>query len=114
MCYLQNVKYYLYLTLPIIIYLQNKVLCFHPTAIGNLETQFLNKFYPFSDKRDDDAFEARDLENEVDSNEEVTSRLHKIERTLANERVQSNELQKSLQATYHVVDSLKGRLTTLV
>ncbi|XP_055846863.1 uncharacterized protein LOC129912579 [Episyrphus balteatus] len=64
------------------------------------------------DNNDDDAFEARDLENEIDSNE-VTSRLHKIEKSLANERITTNELQKSLEATYTVVDSLKNRLLTL-
>lgn len=64
------------------------------------------------DNSDDDAFEARDLENEIDTNE-VTSRLHKIEKSLANERITSNQLQKSLDATYTVVDSLKNRLLTL-
>ncbi|ALC45083.1 slow, partial [Drosophila busckii] len=63
----------------------------------------------------DDAFEARDLENDIDDTDaEVATRLQKIERSLANERVHTNELQKSLQATYSVVDTLKSRLSTLV
>ncbi|XP_001983278.2 epidermal growth factor-like protein 7 [Drosophila grimshawi] len=62
----------------------------------------------------DDAFEARDLENDIDDTDaEVATRLQKIERSLANERVHTNELQKSLQATYSVVDTLKSRLSTL-
>ncbi|XP_017071587.1 uncharacterized protein LOC108108161 [Drosophila eugracilis] len=62
----------------------------------------------------DDAFEARDLENDIDDTDaEVDTRLQKIERSLANERVHTNELQKSLQATYSVVDTLKSRLSTL-
>ncbi|KAH8395600.1 hypothetical protein KR222_001870, partial [Zaprionus bogoriensis] len=62
----------------------------------------------------DDAFEARDLENDIDvMDAEVATRLQKIERSLANERVHTNELQKSLQATYSVVDTLKSRLSTL-
>ncbi|XP_017957375.1 protein HEG homolog 1 [Drosophila navojoa] len=62
----------------------------------------------------DDAFEARDLENDIDDTDaEVVSRLQKIERSLANERIHTNELQKSLQATYSVVDTLKSRLSTL-
>ncbi|XP_068149616.1 uncharacterized protein slow [Drosophila tropicalis] len=62
----------------------------------------------------DDAFEARDLENDIDDNDvEVATRLQKIERSLANERVHTNELQKSLQATYSMVDTLKSRLSTL-
>ncbi|KAH8342936.1 hypothetical protein KR059_001832 [Drosophila kikkawai] len=62
----------------------------------------------------DDAFEARDLENDIDDTDaEVVTRLQKIERSLANERVHTNELQKSLQATYSVVDTLKSRLSTL-
>lgn len=66
--------------------------------------------------QDDDAFEARDLENEIElsDKEDVSDRLQKIERSLANERVHSNELQKSLQATYSVVDTLKSRLSTIV
>ncbi|XP_053955341.1 uncharacterized protein LOC128861319 [Anastrepha ludens] len=65
--------------------------------------------------QDDDAFEARDLENEIESsdNEDITARLQKIERSLANERVHTNELQKSLTATYNVVDTLKSRLNTI-
>ncbi|EDW30305.1 GL17893 [Drosophila persimilis] len=63
---------------------------------------------------DDDAFEARDLENDIDDMDpEVATRLQKIERSLANERVHTNELQKSLQATYSVVDTLQTRLSTL-
>lgn len=63
----------------------------------------------------DDAFEARDLENDIDDTDaEVATRLQKIEKSLANERVHTNELQKSLQATYSVVDTLKSRLSTLV
>lgn len=63
----------------------------------------------------DDAFEARDLENDIDDTDaQVATRLQKIERSLANERVHTNELQKSLQATYGVVDTLKSRLSTLV
>lgn len=63
----------------------------------------------------DDAFEARDLENDIDETDsQVATRLQKIERSLANERVHTNELQKSLQATYSVVDTLKSRLSTLV
>nr|XP_036671723.1 uncharacterized protein LOC108020199 [Drosophila suzukii]XP_036671724.1 uncharacterized protein LOC108020199 [Drosophila suzukii] len=62
----------------------------------------------------DDAFEARDLENDIDDTDpEVVTRLQKIEKSLANERVHTNELQKSLQATYSVVDTLKSRLSTL-
>ncbi|XP_033159007.1 uncharacterized protein LOC117140285 [Drosophila mauritiana] len=62
----------------------------------------------------DDAFEARDLENDIDDTDaEVATRLQKIEKSLANERVHTNELQKSLQATYSVVDTLKSRLSTL-
>ncbi|KAH8286874.1 hypothetical protein KR018_003575 [Drosophila ironensis] len=62
----------------------------------------------------DDAFEARDLENDIDETDaEVVIRLQKIERSLANERVHTNELKKSLQATYSVVDTLKSRLSTL-
>ncbi|KAH8315833.1 hypothetical protein KR067_010852 [Drosophila pandora] len=62
----------------------------------------------------DDAFEARDLENDIDDTDtEVVIRLQKIEKSLANERVHTNELQKSLQATYSVVDTLKSRLSTL-
>ncbi|KAH8365874.1 hypothetical protein KR093_006744 [Drosophila rubida] len=62
----------------------------------------------------DDAFEARDLENDIDDTDaEVATRLQKIERSLANERVLTNELQKSLKATYSVVDTLKSRLSTL-
>ncbi|XP_022223419.2 protein HEG homolog 1 [Drosophila obscura] len=62
----------------------------------------------------DDAFEARDLENDIDEMDpEVATRLQKIERSLANERVHTNELQKSLQATYSVVDTLQTRLSTL-
>ncbi|KAH8378646.1 hypothetical protein KR009_000475 [Drosophila setifemur] len=62
----------------------------------------------------DDAFEARDLENDIDETDaEVVTRLQKIERSLANERVHTNELQKSLQATYNVVDTLSSRLSTL-
>ncbi|XP_020715045.1 uncharacterized protein LOC101460923 [Ceratitis capitata] len=69
-----------------------------------------------SDLKDDDAFEARDLENEIESgdNEDVSDRLQKLERSLANERVHTNELQKSLQATYNVVDTLKSRLSTIL
>ncbi|XP_030560776.1 protein HEG homolog 1 [Drosophila novamexicana] len=62
----------------------------------------------------DDAFEARDLENDIDETDAaVVTRLQKIERSLANERVHTNELQKSLQATYSVVDTLRSRLSTL-
>ena len=64
--------------------------------------------------RDDDAFEARDLENEIEASEDLSARLHKIERSLANERIHTNELQKSLQSTYSLVDTLKNRLSTLV
>ncbi|XP_030385730.1 epidermal growth factor-like protein 7 [Scaptodrosophila lebanonensis] len=63
---------------------------------------------------EDDAFEARDLENDIDEMDaEMVTRLQKIERSLANERIHTNELKKSLQATYSVVDTLKSRLTTL-
>uniref|UniRef100_A0A0K8WI17 Epidermal growth factor-like protein 8 n=1 Tax=Bactrocera latifrons TaxID=174628 RepID=A0A0K8WI17_BACLA len=64
--------------------------------------------------QDDDAFEARDLENEIESSDkDVSARLQKIERSLANERVHTNELQKSLQAAHSVVDTLKSRLSTI-
>lgn len=62
----------------------------------------------------DDAFEARDLENEIEANEDLSDRLHKIERSLANERIHTNELQKTLQSTYSMVDTLKSRLINLV
>ncbi|XP_067646904.1 uncharacterized protein slow isoform X2 [Eurosta solidaginis] len=67
------------------------------------------------DLHDDDAFEARDLENDIEAsaNEDMSARLQKIERSLANERVHTHELQKSLQATYSVVDTLKTRLSTI-
>ncbi|XP_075160909.1 epidermal growth factor-like protein slowdown [Haematobia irritans] len=65
------------------------------------------------DLHHDDAFEARDLENEIETQEDITARLQKIEKQLANEKVQSNELQKTLQSTYTMVDSLKNRLVNL-
>ncbi|XP_011183708.2 uncharacterized protein Egfl8_0 [Zeugodacus cucurbitae] len=67
------------------------------------------------DLQDDDAFEARDLENEIElsDKEDMSARLQKIERSLANERVHTNELKKSLQATHNVVDTLKSRLSTI-
>lgn len=66
--------------------------------------------------QDGDAFEAHDLENEIElsDKEDVSARLQKIERSLANERVHTNELKKSLQATYNVVDTLKSRISTIV
>uniref|UniRef100_A0A1I8NGR0 EGF-like domain-containing protein n=1 Tax=Musca domestica TaxID=7370 RepID=A0A1I8NGR0_MUSDO len=66
-----------------------------------------------NDVHKDDAFEARDLENEIEPQEDITARLQKIEKQLANEKVQSNELQKTLQSTYSMVDSLKNRLINL-
>uniref|UniRef100_A0A1I8PYN9 EGF-like domain-containing protein n=1 Tax=Stomoxys calcitrans TaxID=35570 RepID=A0A1I8PYN9_STOCA len=66
-----------------------------------------------NDLHHDDAFEARDLENEIETQEDITARLQKIEKQLANEKVQSNELQKTLQSTYTMVDSLKNRLVNL-
>ncbi|TMW48734.1 hypothetical protein DOY81_006183 [Sarcophaga bullata] len=65
------------------------------------------------DLHHDDAFEARDLENEIETQEDITARLQKIEKQLANERVQSNELHKTLQSTYTMVDLLKNRLVNL-
>lgn len=67
------------------------------------------------DLQDGDAFEAHDLENEIElsDKEDVSARLQKIERSLANERVHTNELKKSLQATYNVVDTLKSRISTI-
>ncbi|XP_014090366.3 uncharacterized protein slow [Bactrocera oleae] len=83
----------------------------HEGFVLQLDQQSCKKI----DLQDDDAFEARDLENEIELNdkEDVSDRLQKIERSLANERVHSNELQKSLQATYSVVDTLKSRLSTI-
>ncbi|XP_061397909.1 epidermal growth factor-like protein 8 [Musca vetustissima] len=66
-----------------------------------------------NDLHKDDAFEARDLENEIEPQEDITARLQKIEKQLANEKVQANELQKTLQSTYTMVDSLKNRLINL-
>lgn len=71
-------------------------------------------FWITPDVHKDDAFEARDLENEIEPQEDITARLQKIEKQLANEKVQSNELQKTLQSTYSMVDSLKNRLINLV
>ncbi|XP_037820017.1 uncharacterized protein LOC119609351 [Lucilia sericata] len=65
------------------------------------------------DLHHDDAFEARDLENEIETQEDITARLQKIEKQLANERVQANELHKTLQSTYTMVDLLKNRLVNL-
>lgn len=72
-------------------------------------------FFHFNlDLHHDDAFEARDLENEIETQEDITARLQKIEKQLANERVQANELHKTLQSTYTMVDLLKNRLVNLV
>ena len=54
------------------------------------------------------------MENEIETQEDITARLQKIEKQLANERVQSNELHKTLQSTYTMVDLLKNRLVNLV
>ncbi|KAL9907597.1 epidermal growth factor-like protein slowdown isoform 1-T3 [Glossina fuscipes fuscipes] len=62
---------------------------------------------------DDDAFEARDMENEIESQEDVTARLQKIEKMLANEKVHTHDLEKTLQNTYKMVDILKSRLINL-
>ncbi|KAM7356371.1 epidermal growth factor-like protein slowdown isoform 1-T5 [Cochliomyia hominivorax] len=66
-----------------------------------------------TDLHHDDAFEARDLENEIETQEDITARLQKIEKQLANERVQANELHKTLQSTYTMVDLLNNRLVNL-
>lgn len=72
-------------------------------------------FLIFSDGyTEDDAFEARDLENDVDNTDMLNSRIEKLEKMMANERITTNELYKNYQATSHLVDSLKTRLSTLV
>lgn len=80
----------------------------------NVFEYFFFFFWITLDVHKDDAFEARDLENEIEPQEDITARLQKIEKQLANEKVQSNELQKTLQSTYSMVDSLKNRLINLV
>lgn len=54
------------------------------------------------------------MENEIESQEDVTARLQKIEKMLANEKVHTHDLEKTLQNTYKMVDILKSRLINLV
>lgn len=59
-------------------------------------------------------FEARDMENDIESDNFLVQHVHKLEKELARDRSRTNDLQKMLDNANGMVNNLQSRLTTLV
>ncbi|KAL5291428.1 EGFL7 family protein [Megaselia abdita] len=58
-------------------------------------------------------FEARDMENDIESDNNLALHVHKLEKELARDRSRTNDLQKMLDNANGMVNNLQSRLTTL-
>lgn len=99
--------------------------CFKPTTrvVRESVRQYLNCFgniicneFPFHipDNTPVNEFEARDMENDIESDNNLVQHVHKLEKELARDRSRTNDLQKMLDNANSMVNNLQSRLTTLV
>lgn len=71
-------------------------------------------FFNSLDNNPVNEFEARDMENDIESDSNLVQHVHKLEKELARDRSRTNDLQKMLDNANGMVNNLQSRLTTLV
>lgn len=71
-------------------------------------------FFNSLDNNPVNEFEARDMENDIESDSNLVQHVHKLEKELARDRSRTNDLRKMLDNANGMVNNLQSRLTTLV